>query len=142
MSSQITHAQIPNIYPLANIPGTRALIFSNSALSTLYLNSIMQRLQIPNQVKSPRPLEGGPKDIVSKQKWPLGSDAPGSLHFSLSYTHCRSPSTVIPSVPMATFTPSIQPNFSLLHTRPRLTSANVTLLGIRCRHIHSLCTYS
>ena len=44
--------------------------------------------------------------------------------------HCRAASTVIPLLPEATFTPSIQPSLGLPRTRPTLTSAINTLLAI------------
>ena len=46
-----------------------------------------------------------------------------TLHSFRSFAHCRAASTVIPLLPKATSTPSIQPNLGLPHTRPPLTSA-------------------
>ena len=43
----------------------------------------------------------------------------------------RAASTVIPLLPKATFTPSIQPNLGLPRTRQPLTLAINTLLAIR-----------
>ena len=47
------------------------------------------------------------------------------------FAHCRAASTVIPLLPKATFTPTIQLNLGLPRTRPSLTSAINTLLAIQ-----------
>ena len=60
-----------------------------------------------------------------------------ALHSFRSYAHCRAASTVIPLLPKATFTPSIQPNLGLRRTRPPLTSAINTFLAIRYSFILS-----
>ena len=62
-----------------------------------------------------------------------------ALHAFRSLAHCRAASTVIPLLPKATFTPSIQPNPRLPLTRPPLTSAINTLLAIRYSSILSTC---
>ena len=49
-----------------------------------------------------------------------------ALHSFRAFAHCRAASTVIPQLPKATFTPSIQPNLCL-----PLSSAINTLLAIR-----------
>ena len=54
-----------------------------------------------------------------------------ALHAFRSSAHCRAASTIIPLLPNATFTPSIQHNLGLPRTRPPLTSAINTLLAIR-----------
>ena len=56
-----------------------------------------------------------------------------------SFTHWCTASTVIPLLPKATFTPSIQPNLSLPRTCPPLTSAINTLLAIQYSSILSTC---
>ena len=58
-----------------------------------------------------------------------------ALHSFRSFAHWRAASAVIPLLPKATFTPSIQPNLGLPRTRPPLTSAFITLLAIRCSYI-------
>ena len=63
----------------------------------------------PLQVMTTRAREGGPKEHSAKQKWqreihPV-TYAPG-----LSTLTDRAATTVIPLLPKATFTPSIQPN--------------------------------
>ena len=60
-----------------------------------------------------------------------------ALHSFRSFAHCRAASTVIPLLPKATFTPSIQPNIGLPRTRPPLTSGINTLLAIRYASILS-----
>ena len=54
-----------------------------------------------------------------------------ALHAFRYLGHCRAASTVIPLLPTATFTRSIQPNLCLPRTRPSLTSAINTFLAIR-----------
>ena len=63
-----------------------------------------------------------------------------TLHSFLSFAHYRAASTVIPLLPKATFTPSIQPNLGLPRTRPSLTSAVDTLLAKRFSSILCTCT--
>ena len=46
-----------------------------------------------------------------------------ALHSFRSFAHWCAASTVIPLLPKATFTPSIQPNLGLLRSRPQLTFA-------------------
>ena len=46
-----------------------------------------------------------------------------ALHSFRYFLYFHAASTVIPLLPKATFTPSIQPNLGLPHTRPPLTSA-------------------
>ena len=62
-----------------------------------------------------------------------------ALHSFRSFAHCRAASIVIPLLPKATFTPSIQPNLGLPLTHPLLTSAISTLLAIRYSSILSTC---
>ena len=62
-----------------------------------------------------------------------------ALHSFRSFANCRAASTVIPLLPKATFTPSIQPKVGLPRTRPPLTSAINTLLAIRYSSILSTC---
>ena len=59
-----------------------------------------------------------------------------ALHSFLSFAHCRAASAVIPLLPKATFTPTIQPHLGRPRTRTPLTSAN-TLLAIRYSSILS-----
>ena len=54
-----------------------------------------------------------------------------ALQSFLSFAHCRAASAVVPLLPKATFTPSIQPNLSLPRTR-LLNPSHLTVL------IHSL----
>ena len=62
-----------------------------------------------------------------------------ALHSFRSFAHWRAASTVIPLLPKATFTPSIQPNLCLPRTRPPLTSGNNNLLAIWYLSILSTC---
>ena len=62
-----------------------------------------------------------------------------ALHSFRSFAHCRSASTVIPLLPKATCTSSIQHNLGLPRTRPPLTSAINNLLAIRYSSILSTC---
>ena len=62
-----------------------------------------------------------------------------AVHSFRSFAHCRASSTVIPLLPKATFTPSIEPNLGLPRTRPQLTSAISTLLVIRYSSIPYTC---
>ena len=61
------------------------------------------------------------------------------LHSFLCFTHCRAASTVIPLLPKATYTPSIQPNLGLPRTRLPLTSPINTLRAIGFSSILSTC---
>ena len=62
-----------------------------------------------------------------------------ALYPFLYFVHCGTASTIIPVLPRANFTQSIQPNLSLPHTRPPLTSAINTVLAIRYSSILSTC---
>ena len=62
-----------------------------------------------------------------------------ALHSFCSFPHWRVASAVIPLLPKATFTPSIQPNLGLPRTSPPLTTAIITILAIRCSFILSTC---
>ena len=53
------------------------------------------------------------------------------LHVLFLMIYLSAASTVIPLLPKATFTPSIQPKLGLPRTRPPLNSAINTLLAIR-----------
>ena len=52
-----------------------------------------------------------------------------ALHAYRSLVHCRAASTVVPLLPKATFTPSIQPYLGLHLTHPSLTLAINTFLA-------------
>ena len=126
--NQITHTQPSKIHPLANILDTCSLIISSCAIFAVYLNRIMYRHPTPLQVITARVQEGGPKEYRAKQKWPRKTHlvtyiCTKALHSFLSFVHCHAITTVIPPLPRATFTPSIEPNLSLPRTRPPLTSA-------------------
>ena len=61
-----------------------------------------------------------------------------ALHSLRSFAHCRAAYTVIPLLPTAAFTPSIQPTLGLLRSRPfRMAIDN--LLAIRYSSILSTC---
>ena len=62
-----------------------------------------------------------------------------ALHSFRWFEHCRAASTVIPLLPKATFTPSIQSYLGLHRTHPPLTSAINTLLAIQYSSILSTC---
>ena len=62
-----------------------------------------------------------------------------ALYSFRSFSHWRASSAVIPLLPQATFTPSIQPTLGLPRTHPPLTSAINTLLAIRYSSIRSTC---
>ena len=137
------HTQSSNIHPLAHILHTSALILSSCPFFTVYPNRIMRRHPTPLQVKTTRAREGGPKEHRGKQKWPRETHsftyAPGLSTLSYLRAHCRAASTVIPLLPKATFTLSIQPNLGLPRTRPPRTSAINNLLAIQHSSILSKC---
>ena len=122
-----THTVI-KIHPLAHILDTGGLIFSSCALFTVYPNGIMKRHPSLLQVITTRVWEGQAKMAACNSFNYICTRALRSLR---SFEHCRAASTVIPQLPKATFTPSIQPNLGIPRTRPPLTSAINTLLAIR-----------
>ena len=63
-----------------------------------------------------------------------------ALHSMLSSADCRAASTVIPLLPKATFTLSIQHNLGLSRTRAPLTSAIDAFLARLCSSILSTCS--
>ena len=101
----------------------------------------MWRHPSPLQVITTRPWEFGPKEQCQAKITARNSfsyTCTRALHSFRSFTHCRSASTIIPLLPKATFTPSIQPNLSHPRTRPPLTSVINTLLAIRYSSILSI----
>ena len=64
-----------------------------------------------------------------------------ALHSFRSFVHCPSACTIIPQLPMATFTPSIQPNLSLPRTCPPLSLAINTLLALQYSSILFTCPH-
>ena len=96
---------------------------------------------LPIHVITTRAWKGGQKEYSAKQKisaWnSFSSICTRALHSFRSFAHCLAASTVIPMLPKATITLSIQPNLGLPRTRPPLTSAINTLLEIRCSSILS-----
>ena len=125
MSSQITHTQLSNIHSLAHILDICSLMFNSCVLFSLF-----QRHHVTASHPCPsdhhQRWEGSPKDHSSKQKWA----STRTLHSLQFFTHCYAASTIIPLLPKAIFTPSIQPNMGLPCTCIRLTSPVNTLLVI------------
>ena len=142
MSSQITLTQASNIHLVTHILEICFLISSCCVLFSVYPNRIMSRHPTPLQVITTRAREGGPKEHMAKQKWPLETHsltfAPGLS--TLSYlSRIVSQSQPSFSVSKATLIPSIQPNIGLPSTRPPLTSDINTLLAIWYSSILSTC---
>ena len=75
MSIQIMPIQSSKIHPLAYIPGSCALIFSASALFTVYPNHFMLWHPTSFLVIIPRAREGGMKERRTKQKWPRSTQS-------------------------------------------------------------------
>ena len=72
-----------------------------------------------------------------------------ALHAFQSFAHCRAASTVIPLLPNATFTPSIQPNTYTIHTQYYIYTVQYICRTIHTRHntyavlqIHSIIYYA
>ena len=122
MSSQIKHTHSHQDNPKAPILDTWALIFSRCALFVVYPNCIMWRHPSPLHVITTRAWEGGSKENSAKQKLPRETHSVTYVCTRASFVHCHATSTVIPLLPKATFTLSIQPNLCLPRTRPPLTS--------------------
>ena len=103
----------------------------------------MYRHPYPLHVTTTRAREGGPKEYKGQTKMAAWNSfsyiCTRALHSFRSFAHCRAASTVIPLLPKATFTPSIQPNLGLPRTRPPKTSATNTILAIRYSSILSTC---
>ena len=137
MSSPITRAQSPTIHPLAHILGSCAFIS--------VVEPFLQFIPTPSWNGIP-PLSrciSTQKEHRNHAKMAAWNSIiyirTRALHSFLSLAHRRAASTVIPLLPKATFTPSIQPNLRLPRTRPPLTSAINTLLANRRSSIPSTC---
>ena len=127
----ITYTQPSNIHTLAHILGTSALIFTScSHFSLLQPHHVTAYHPSPGD-KPPEHRRAVRKDPGTKRKWQVKLN---NLHMHLGSQllpiFCAV-STVIPLLPKATFTPSIQPNLGLPRTRPPPTSSINTLLAIR-----------
>ena len=85
----------------------------------------------PLQVITTRAREGGPKEHRANSVRYMWLSQIHVHRGSPLFPICRAASTVIPLLPKATFTPSIQPNFGLHRTRLQLTSAINILLAVR-----------
>ena len=109
--------QSPNTHRLAPIPGTCTLIFSSYVL--------FYSLPQPHNATASHP---SPRDNLS-ERWRAIRKTQGQTKMAVlnsityictraghsfpSFAHCRAASTVIPLLPKATSTPSIQPNLGL-----------------------------
>ena len=121
MSSQITHAQLSNIHPLVEMLGTCDF---KSVVAPFYQftpSASCNGIPPLSRQSATRAQEGGPKHRETNQKL-LGE--PRVIYCSYASglsTHSypiSTPSTVIPVLHKATFTPSIQPNLGLTpHSR-------------------------
>ena len=136
MSSQITHMKSSNIHPLAHILDIWALIFSSCAIFSLPQPHLVTASHLP---PGDNHQSTGGLSKKSQGTWNSFSYiiCTRALHSFLSNAHYRAAFTVIPLLPKATFTPSIQPNLGLSRTRP--PSAINTLLAIRYSSILSTC---
>ena len=129
MSSQTTHTVI-NIHPLAHIFDICVLIFSSCA----------SHHSLRDKHQSTRGWFERTQGQAKMSAWNSFSYiCTRALHSSRYFAHWRADTAVIPLLPKATFTPSIQPNLGLPRTRPPLTSAIITLLAIRYSFTLSTC---
>ena len=134
MSSQIKHTHSHQDTPLS--PYTCRLSLDFQLLRHFY--SLSQPHHVTASLPSPcdnHQITGGRSERTQWQAkmaaWnSLSYICTRALHSFQSFAHCSSPSAVIPLLPKATFTPSMQPNLGLPRTRPPLTSAMNTLLAI------------
>ena len=130
-----THTKSLKIHTLAHILDTCPFIFSNCALFTVYHNCIPP---LSPQVITTRAREGSQKEHRAKQKRnSLSYICTRAFHSFLPFAYYRTASLVIPLLPKATFTTSIQPNLCLPRTCNPLTSAINTFLAIRYSSILS-----
>ena len=141
MSSQIkyTHTVI-KIHPLAHILDTWALIFSSCALFSLSQPHHVTASLPSWYHQSMRGLYERTQGQAKMAAWNSFSYiCTRALHAFRSLSQSLAAFTVIPLLPTATFTPSIQPNLGLPRTRPPLTSAINTILAKRYSYILSTC---
>ena len=135
MSSQVKHTHSQQDTPLS--PYTWQLSLDVQKLRPFY--SLSQPYHVTASLPFPcdnHQIMGGRSERTQRQAKmaalnSLSYICTRALHAFRSFAHCRAASTVIPLLPNATFTPSIQPNLGLPRTRPPLTSAINTLLAIR-----------
>ena len=113
VKSDYTHTII-NTHPLAHIIGTCTLIFSSCGHFSVYPNCILQYHSNCNIIQYHR-----------------------ALHSFLSFKHSCKDLTIIPLLPKAIFTPSIQPNLGLPCTHHPLASTINTFLAIQYSSIFS-----
>ena len=142
MSSQITHTDSHQDTPLS--PYTWHLSFDFQYLRPFH--NLSQPHHVTASHLSPRdnhPSTGGRSERTHVVPSKNGRVKLIQLHSyqgsRLFPIFRRAASTVIPLLPKATFTPSIQPNLGLPRNRPPLTSAINTLLAIRYPSILSTC---
>ena len=144
-----THVKSDNTHIIINIH-TLAHILDIFHLDSLYFRPFY-RLSQPHHVTASNPSPGdnhqstgGRSDRTQGQakmaEWnSFGCICTRALHSVRSFAHWRAASSVIPLLPKATFTPSIQPNLGLPRTRPPFTFACNTLLDIRYSSILNTC---
>ena len=130
MSSPITHAQSPTMHPLVQILGCCAF--------TSVVGPFSQFIPTPSCNGIP-PLSRciSPQSTGRQSEGTQEPSKNGRVKLNNLHVHQGSPlvpiscaaSTIIPLLPKATFTPSIQSNLDLPHIRPPLTSAAITLLA-------------
>ena len=136
MSSQITHTTharkhtIIKIHPLAHILDSRALIFSSSAFFSLSQPHHVT-VSLPSPGDNPQSTGGRFERTQCQEKWLVKLIQLHMHQGSQLFPIFRAVSTIIPLLPKATFTSSIQPNLGLPRTRPPLISAINTILAIR-----------
>ena len=143
MSSQIKHTLSHQDTPLS--PYTWQLSLDFQWLPPFY--SLSQPYHIMASIPSPcdnhQSMGGQSERTQGQAKMAVWNSfsyiCTRALYAFLTVVHCCAASTVIPMLPKATFTPSIQPNLGLPHTRPPLTSAISTLLAIWYSFILSTC---
>ena len=138
MSSQITHSQLSNIHPLTLILDTYPLIFSSWAFfySLAKLHYVMASHPSPGDCHSHQNTGGQSERTQGQVKLAALNSfsyiCTRALNSFRSFALCHAASTVIPLLPKATFTLSIQPNLGF-------TFAINTLLAIHYPSILSIC---
>ena len=133
MSSQITHTQSSKIHPLAHTYLTPAPWFSVVVPFLQFIPTASRNGILPSPGNNHQSTGGRSERTQGQAKMvPWNSFSyicTRALYSFQSLAHCCAASTVIPLLPKATITPSIQPNLGLPRARPPLTSAMNTLLA-------------
>ena len=133
MSSPITHAQSPTIHLLAHTLGFCAFTSVVAPFSQFISTPSCNGIPPLSRCISPQSTGGrseGTQELRKNGRVKLNHVLrTRALHSFLSLARRCVTSTVIPLLPKATFTPSIQPNLGLPRTHPPITSAIITLLA-------------